>query len=562
MRRARPCSPTGLCLLLAAAVCATSFTGCGGSSRAIPQAARPGAGKASGDFRIVIRVPKAPGNPHHLRGSRYISPSMQSLTVSIDDGTPIAFGITPTSPGCAFQNGNPPLTCTVTLSVGAGNHTASVNTYDGANGTGNLLSTNSTVPLAISAGQTNTLNITLNGMLASIQLLLTDPNPPLGTPANIALSVNGYDADANLIVGPGMYENGPITISDSDNSGATQLSTTTVSDPTVPVSVAYNGNPIPGGSATFSASAASIQTTGGQNAVLTPSTHGSTQFGYIGQSDQYFTVPAGVNAIQVDAYGGEGGVGNGGWNDCEHGICNFGGGGNGDRVTATIPVSPGDQLVVMVGAMGSPGNYGNGYQGGPGGWPGGGSGGAGAGGGGGWTAILRNGAIAIMAGGGGGGADMIPALVTNGNQYNNLSAGGTSNQNGYAGYSYWVWDNYLGGSLGGSAGSQTSFGRGGAGYECGSGDNGGDTTEHWGGNGGTCSAQPGVGGGPSGGGGGGAGFAGGGGGGGDGYYCCGPYYAGAGAGGGGGSSWVEPSAYNVQLNNPQGTNNGLVILTW
>ena len=162
------------------------------------------------------------------------------------------------------------MTCTVSLPLAAGPHSGTFKTYDGVDGTGNLLSTNFNVSLTVNAGQANTFSLVLNGDIASISLALSNTAPFQGTAQTIPLSVNAYDADRNLIIGPGSYDNGPITLNDSDSSGATKLSTTTAADPSVSVSVAYNGNAIPGGSATFSASAGSIATTGAQNAVLTP----------------------------------------------------------------------------------------------------------------------------------------------------------------------------------------------------------------------------------------------------------------------------------------------------
>ena len=64
--------------------------------------------------------------------------------------------------------------------------------------------------------------------------------PPEGKPASIGVSVTAQDAEGNTITGPGTYSN-PITLADSDSSGTTKLSTTTVTSPSTLVSLSYSG---------------------------------------------------------------------------------------------------------------------------------------------------------------------------------------------------------------------------------------------------------------------------------------------------------------------------------
>ncbi|WP_226915739.1 beta strand repeat-containing protein [Hymenobacter siberiensis] len=121
----------------------------------------------------------------------------------------------------------------------------------------------------------------------------------------------------------------------------------------------------------------------------------SATFNYTG-AVQTYTVPAGVTSLQVDARAGSGGTGSGG------GQFGLNVGGAGARVQATLSVSPGQVLQILVGA-------GGGYTNGPvlsGGYNGGGS--ASAGGTGGGATDLRgpSGALTdrlLVAGGGGGG---------------------------------------------------------------------------------------------------------------------------------------------------------------
>ncbi|MGA9946415.1 MAG: glycine-rich protein, partial [Candidatus Cybelea sp.] len=132
------------------------------------------------------------------------------------------------------------------------------------------------------------------------------------------------------------------------------------------------------------------------NNVLLPSTaraaHGSQAFPFIGQTGQTFTVPAGVTRVTITASGarGAGEVPPSGRR-----------GGLGAAIKATVPVSPGQTLLVTVGSQG------NGARGG---FNGGGNAGGFAFGGGGSSDVRTgNGAKTdriIVAGGGGGSGEL------------------------------------------------------------------------------------------------------------------------------------------------------------
>jgi hypothetical protein len=119
-----------------------------------------------------------------------------------------------------------------------------------------------------------------------------------------------------------------------------------------------------------------------------------------------FTVPEGVCALTVEAFGAEGGVGSDG------NIAGLGG-----HATATIPVTPGETLVVTVGGAGGDATTGSkgGGTAGPGGFnggaDGGGEGNSDPGGGGGGASDVRQGGsdltdrVVVAGGGGGSGGD-------------------------------------------------------------------------------------------------------------------------------------------------------------
>jgi len=223
---------------------------------------------------------------------------------------------------------------------------------------------------------------------------------------------------------------------------------------------------------------------------------------------QTFVVPAGVTSITVEALGAQGGS------------AGAVAGGLGGSATATLAVTPGEQLQVNVGGQGgSPAGGCNG--GGGGGAPVAGSGGRGGGG----ASDVRRGAFAladrlVVAGGGGGGGGALAGV----------GGGGGGAGGGVTG--------------GGGGGGVTTFGGG-----------GGPGTQFGPGAGGSTNGSPGTAG--SGGGGGGGLFGGGGGGGGGVAGGGGP-----GGGGGGGSGFVPGGCTITACSQGVQTGNGLVRITY
>ena len=270
---------------------------------------------------------------------------------------------------------------------------------------------------------------------------------------------------------------------------------------------------------------------------------------------QSFRVPPNVGTIRVIARGALGGGSDGG---------------NGERVAADIPVTPGEVLAVYVGGVGS--------SLGSGGFNGGGNGGSGPHcvittysaycyGGGGATDIRRGGdklsdRIIVAAGGGGQGAGLYSCQGGSGGVGGGKHGGtGATGGGGYGGSGGSGGTQRRGGSGGsggsgpyssGKPGSKGALGAGGAGGE------GSTTTRHSGAGG-------------DGGGGGGGYYGGGGGGAGGGGWGsnearpdCGSGYGNAGAGGGGGSSYVEDDAHNARFSPApeRKTGDGALILRW
>jgi hypothetical protein len=263
-------------------------------------------------------------------------------------------------------------------------------------------------------------------------------------------------------------------------------------------------------------------------------------FKYTGR-EQMFTVPPDVTAIKIVATGASGG-GATGYGEKSHG-------GNGGRLTATIPVMSGEVLAVFVGGAGGPSG---GFNGGA---PSGGiSGSGGDGGGGGGASDVRESGdrlrdrVIVAGGGGGGGGPSVFYGTGNGGVGGGL-VGGTG-----AGYCY-----YGGASgCGGTGGTQNAGGTGGSGGQRGSywrGAGGSDGKRGSGGAGGTAKSSHSGGAG----GGGGGGYYGGGGGGAGSQSTSG---GGGGGGGGGGSSFAERSATRIKDAQGVASGDGRVVISW
>lgn len=224
-------------------------------------------------------------------------------------------------------------------------------------------------------------------------------------------------------------------------------------------------------------------------------------------ANQTFTVPAGVTSIVVKAWGAGGG------GRCGHngGGAGSQGGGGGAFAQGIIPVTPGQNLTVVVGTggSGSAGGFGGGGNGGTGCWAGFGGGGLS----GIFSGTPTNQANALLiAGGGGGGGNRCSGAGGGG------AGGGLTGTTGVPSTC---------GSGGGTGGSQSAGGAAGAaGGTGGAGTNGLAISGGSGGNSGGCNG--------GGGGGGGGYYGGGGGGGGNSGGSC------SGGGGGGGSSYAAP----------------------
>jgi sugar lactone lactonase YvrE len=156
------------------------------------------------------------------RRAQYISPATQSISivfVPVGGGTTVSdnLNLTVANPNCtsSILTG---LACTINLSLPVGVYTVNIATYDGlldgnSNPTGNVLSQYSIPLVTISSGQTTLVNVTLQGVPATVALVPSATGTLSQTGTNtFALSkcfnaqtvtLIGLDADGNYIVGAG-----------------------------------------------------------------------------------------------------------------------------------------------------------------------------------------------------------------------------------------------------------------------------------------------------------------------------------------------------------------------
>ena len=211
------------------------LAGCGGGGSAPsavtrqPQPTQQTPQSVNVTFNIV--VPTASGASAR-RVPNYVSASTKSASISVN--------------GANGATVNCTATCSGTVSAPVGSDTFTVKLYDATGGGGNLLSTG-TVIQTIVAGQANSVNVTFNGVVASLSMSAISTVTP-GTAGSVAIGVSALDADGNTIIGPGSYVDGsgnPVTIalSNSDTSGNSSLSQTSLTTPPAsPITLNYTAN--------------------------------------------------------------------------------------------------------------------------------------------------------------------------------------------------------------------------------------------------------------------------------------------------------------------------------
>jgi len=219
---------------------------------------------------FTIKIPNKPGI-QMLRHRNYVSPGTTSVVIETSSA-----GYDNSSSTLNCSSGQ---TCTIDLTVTPGVVTFVVSLFDGINGTGDLLSTGSTMQ-TISADTANVVSVTASGIVVSASIVASPSIEPAGTPTTILVSVNALDADGYTIVGGGQYLNTaqqPISFSigradtTANGSGSTSLPVSTISAPAGnPLSLTYNGQAIYSTALSLSANVPITGTLAGTNVVFVP----------------------------------------------------------------------------------------------------------------------------------------------------------------------------------------------------------------------------------------------------------------------------------------------------
>ncbi len=268
-------------------IAAVALTACGGGSAAGPAASVP---IVSVPAAVATASPSAGGSgtlafsvANRLAGTA--APASVAVFVSGQTAPLGTLNLT----GCGATSGI--ATCNGSVNAPAGSDTFVVATYAGANGGGQKLST-ATVPAKIVAGSTTRVALATGVSAATVTAILGAGSVPVGNPASVAVSIVAYDSSGDIVVGPG-YFSSPVTLTDSDTSGTTSLSATSVTTPGTSVSLNYNGNSL--------ASATITPSLGG-----TPGT--AATFAPAGYAFVDFLTPSSIGEVQAMAAGPDGNV--------------------------------------------------------------------------------------------------------------------------------------------------------------------------------------------------------------------------------------------------------------
>ena len=232
--------------LLAVVVFASILAGCGSGGGIAPSSSAVGTAQTPDSLqqvkmRLVISNGSTATSAAAQRRAQFVSTSTQGLFVQVYAHTDTGHSnllastianISSTSPACASSSSG--LACFITVPAPAGTDDFVLTTYDQAPTTAAQPFANANV-LAVGAvtativlNTTNTLSVALGGVIKTVQLAPIFAAQLSGSQSAYALTVNGLDADQNIIIaGTADPYSTPITLSisnEASGSGHTLLS--------------------------------------------------------------------------------------------------------------------------------------------------------------------------------------------------------------------------------------------------------------------------------------------------------------------------------------------------
>ena len=244
----RPIIALSTVLMIPLAACSggggMSSSGVTASIPIMPQPAQ--SSSASTTFRVVIPASYARNVITQSITPKYISAGIMSLQIAVTNPsgvvTPFNFDTTASAPGCTTDlTGN--VTCVETVNVPIGSDIFTVTSYAGAGETGAKLSTGS-ITQTIVASQANSVNFTLNGIVAklTISALSSSISGNHGAKSD-GITLTAFDAANYAIIGSATYSV-PITLAaDATSAPHVVFSKTTIATPadTQNLTLTYDG---------------------------------------------------------------------------------------------------------------------------------------------------------------------------------------------------------------------------------------------------------------------------------------------------------------------------------
>lgn len=252
-------------------VFAFGLAGCGGGAPFPgPIGTLPPGDNTEVVFSVVI--PGAAASTSHVRRPDYVSSNTQSLTLTVNSGTPQVFSLTPaTNPNCTASGGE--TTCSNLFAVAppGTNDDFSFAMYASTDGTGTPLSIANDDNVEINKGVANQLGtLTLNPVLGSIAMSVSGSYTAGTSSSGNAIDITAKDPSGATIIAPGDY----VTSSNAANpidlglsgAGAANftLSASALDGPSDSATLSYNGSD---GAVTVTASATGVTS---QTQTITP----------------------------------------------------------------------------------------------------------------------------------------------------------------------------------------------------------------------------------------------------------------------------------------------------
>lgn len=265
--------------------------------------------------QFVVTVPVTPASGSTLNHRNFQVPSgTQSITIVLTSvngtattSTTRTFNVTGDSSGCAERG--TVIQCTEFVASVPGTDVFTITAYSQPGAQGDVVAKGQS-QVDTTSGQTVVAPVAITGTAAKISVSLA--SLPLGVTGGqtVAIPVSVIAKDSSGATIMGSYSN-PITLTDSDASGATALSQTTISNSTDTVTLSYNGAAL-SSPATISASASNVSGDNVTPATFSPNADYATIPGqalsYAESTNFTETYPSGspyyasMNATRVDTF--------------------------------------------------------------------------------------------------------------------------------------------------------------------------------------------------------------------------------------------------------------------